>query len=48
MTVSYFARNGKIDLICIDLPFDSKADYRVKVNSLGMDTELANNRTDSN
>ena len=30
---------GKVDLIYIDPPFDSKADYRTKINLPGMDIE---------
>lgn len=30
---------GKVDLIYIDLPFDSKADYRTKINLPGVDIE---------
>ena len=30
---------GKVDLIYIDPPFDSKADYRTKINLLGIDIE---------
>ena len=38
-TTGFPSIRGKVDLIYIDPPFDSKADYRTKINLPGVDIE---------